>query len=203
MCKVPAPPPMIHCYCFILNWSHIVGAEVFLCYSDLAFVLGRLSACKLQGDRFFSILAFPEMQVISTSYSVQTPESRQIFYSSSVQRIYILYQWRVDRISIFLPSYTTPSPTTKAAEICLISVQDSRNEYVSYSTLVVDGYLSTESRKGRFIVPSLVVGIIFLKSVESWVWGSYVSFHPVAVAFVSYQKRVQGEDISSLSLSGS
>lgn len=179
---------------------------MFLCYSELAFVLGRLFACKLQGDRFFSILAFPEMQVISTSYPTLSRLQRAGKFSTLPQcneSIFCTSEELIERISVFLPSYTTPSPTTKAAEICLISVQDSRNEYVSYSTLVVDGYLSTESRKGRFIVSSLVVGIIFLKSVESWVWGSYVSFHPVAVAFVSYQKRVQGEDISSLSLSGS
>ena len=72
-----------------------MGAEVFLSYSALALVLGRLFACKLQGETFFSILAFPEMPVISISHSVQSPESRQVFYSSSVQPIYILYKCRV------------------------------------------------------------------------------------------------------------
>ena len=54
-----------------------MGAEVFLSYSALALVLGRLFACKLQGETFFSILAFPEMPVISISHSVQSPESRE------------------------------------------------------------------------------------------------------------------------------
>lgn len=59
-----------------VNWSHIVGAEVFLSYSALALVLGKLFASKLQGETFFSILALPEMPVISSSHSVQSPESR-------------------------------------------------------------------------------------------------------------------------------
>lgn len=114
-----------------VNWSHIVGAEVFLSYSALALVLGKLFASKLQGETFFSILALPEMPVISSSHSVQSPESRvqspesrQVFYSSSVQTIYILYKCRVgDREDFnFFFLYCSLLPTKSSRNLLYISL---------------------------------------------------------------------------------